>query len=185
MQSIAIVVVYTHFVGLTTCIRAQENARKLVTHSNVLFNNLNDERLSDASLNTQSKVSVDYQRRNATQFHAPASTNIVSKATPNTNHQSQPTYGTDQYIDYYWQSPPAYKLQTDVATSTTSHVNNGSDTELSSTNETAVNIAPTILIGLTSVQRTVFVVIERIRSMWDYVWSYFSEPGMYDFRSAT
>lgn len=183
MQSIATIVMYTHFVSLMTCVVvAQENTRKFVTHSNVLYNNLNDERPSEASLNIQPKIVVDYHRRNATQYHGPAATNIVSTATPNTKQQST-TYAADQYIDYYRQSPPAHKKQQDTATISTksTYTNNGSASELSSTDDTAVNIAPTILIGLSSVQRTVSVVIERIRSMWDYVWSYFSEPGTYIF----
>lgn len=91
---------------------------------------------------------------------------MPAKSSPNAKQRpvsatAKPVYTADQYIDYYWQAPPVNGYKKDAEA--------GSNVA----EETALVMSPSMQI----VRRTVIVVIEQIRSMWDYVWSYFSEPG--------
>lgn len=164
MQSIVVLCVCAQIFGSVRS-SVPDAARKISAMSDsthIRFNELSQSsHMSDASQQHRTPHTP-----NASHFHvdyelpSKMSSQSAKQQLP-TSVTAKPVYTADQYIEYYWQSPPGKSDNTDT------------DTSSNVAADTAVGMSP----GLLMVQRTVFVVIEQIRSMWDYVWSYFSEPG--------
>lgn len=80
---------------------------------------------------------------------------------------ARPVYTPEQYIDYYWHTPPVHHHRAP----------GGQRPETKQDADAAAAVERPPVNMSTIVKRTVSVVIEQIRSMWELVWSYFSEPG--------
>lgn len=130
---------------------------------------------------------LEYPVRSVASSATSVPTSSSSDVRPPVNVDSAgPVYTADQYIDYYWQ-PPTPHPHLDIQHSG-SGINNkqtpdedvfvlDSPVAAATSDNNVVRIPTGLLVGLSTVQRTVFIVIERIRSMWDFVWSYFRVPG--------